>query len=138
MKNILATSSLSQRFAGLSPTALVLACSMLASTLWGAWATREIVTLERREVVTVQLSRIMGDFVEAEARSGRPAEETQARVATYLKAVEASVQALGKDGRTVLVAEAVVSGGVPDLTEQVRADVARRLTAPGAASHVAH
>lgn len=135
MKNILATSSAPLRFAGLSPTALVLAGSMLASTLWGAWATREIVALERREVVTVQLSRIMGDFVEAEARSGRPAEETQARVAAYLKAVEASVRALGKDGRTVLVAEAVVSGGVPDLTEQVRADVARRLGAAGAASH---
>lgn len=135
MKNILATSGTPRRFAGLSPTALILAGSMLASTLWGAWATKEIVALERREVVTVQLSRIMGDFVEAEARSGRPAEDTQARVAAYLKAVEASVQALGKDGRTVLVAEAVVSGGVPDLTEQVRADVARRLGAAGAASH---
>lgn len=135
MKNILATSGAPHRFAGLSPTTLVLTGSMLASTLWGTWATREIVSLERREVVTVQLSRIMGDFVEAEARSGRPAEETQARVAAYLKAVEASVQALGKDGRTVLVAEAVVSGGVPDLTEQVRADVARRLGAAGAASH---
>lgn len=135
MKNILATSSLSRRFAGLTPTALVLAGSMFVSTLWGAWATREIVSLQRREVVTVQLSRIMGDFVEAEARAGRPAEETQVRVAAYLKAVEASVQALGKDGRTVLVAEAVVSGGVPDLTEQVRADVAARLTPAGAASH---
>jgi len=135
MKNFLATTGTPRRFAGLSPTALVLAGSMLASTLWGAWATSEIVALERREVVTVQLSRIMGDFVEAEARSGRPAEETQTRVAAYLKAVEASVQALGKDGRTVLVAEAVVSGGVPDLTGQVRADVARRLGAAGAASH---
>ncbi|MBA4162550.1 MAG: hypothetical protein C0515_10845 [Novosphingobium sp.] len=135
MRNIMATSNAPRRFAGLSPTALVIAGSMLASTLWGAWATREIVTLGRREVVTVQLSRIMGDFVEAEARSGRPAEETQTRAAAYLKAVEASVQALGKDGRTVLVAEAVVSGGVPDLTEQVRADVARRLGAPGASSH---
>lgn len=135
MKNISATSSNPHRFVGLSPTALVLATSMLASTLWGAWATTEIVSLERREVVTVQLSRIMGDFVEAEARSGRPAEETQARVAAYLKAVEASVQSLGRDGRTVLVAEAVVSPGVPDLTGQVRADVARRLGAGGAASH---
>ena len=131
----MATSDASRRFAGLSPTALVLAGSMLASTLWGAWATHEIVTLQRREVVTVQLSRIMGDFVEAEARSGRPAEETQARVAVYLKAVEESVSVLGKDGRTVLVAEAVVAGGVPDLTERVRADVARRLGEPGASSH---
>ena len=130
MKNILATSGSMHRFAAFSPTALALAGSMLASTLWGTWATHEIVTLHRREVVTVQLSRIMGDFVEAEARSGRPAEETQARVAAYLKAVEASVQALGKDGRTVLVAEAVVSGGAPDFTDQVRADVARRLGAP--------
>lgn len=137
MKNILATSANARRFAGLSPTALVLSGSMLASTLWGAWATHEIRTLERREVVTVQLSRIMGDFVEGEARSGSPTEETQARVAAYLKAVEASVQALGKDGRTVLVAEAVVSGGVPDLTDQVRRDVARRLGAPGATSQAA-
>ena len=135
MRNILATPGTPRRFAGLSPATLVLAGSMLASTLWGVWATREIVTLGHREVVTVQLSRIMGDFVEAEARSGRPAQETQTRVAAYLKAVEASVQALGKDGRTVLIAEAVVSGGVPDLTEQVRADVARRLTAPETASH---
>ena len=135
MRNILATSGSMHRFAGFSPTALMLTGSMLASTIWAAWATHEIVALQHREVVTVQLSRIMGDFVEAEARSGRPAEETQARVGVYLKAVEASVQALGKDGRTVLVAEAVVAGGVPDLTEQVRADVARRLTAPGAAIH---
>lgn len=130
MRNILATSSEARRFGGVTPTALVLAGSMLASTLWGAWATHEIMALQRREVVTVQLSRIMGDFVETEARSGRPAEETQARVAAYLKAVEGSVATLGHDGRTVLVAEAVVSGGVPDLTEQVRADVARRLAAP--------
>lgn len=131
MKNILATSDAPRRFVGLSPTALLLAGSMVASTLWGAWATREIVTLKHREVVTVQLSRIMGDFVEAEARSGRPAEETQARIALYLKAVEASVHALGSDGRTVLVAEAVVSGGVPDLTDLVRADVARKMGAAG-------
>ena len=134
MRNILATSVRVHRFAGLSPSALVLAASMLGSTLWGAWATHEIVTLNRREVVTVQLSRIMGDFVEREARSGRPAEETQARVASYLRAVEASVATLGKDGRTVLVAEAVVSSGVPDLTDQVRADVARRLGAPTGAA----
>ena len=69
----------------------------------------------------------MGDFIEAEARAGRPPEETKQNVELYLKAVEASVAALGRDGRTVLVAEAVVSGSAPDLTESVRADVARRV-----------
>ena len=105
MKNILATSDTPHRFAGLSPTALVVAGSMLASTLWGAWATREIVALERREVVTVQLSRIMGDFVEAEARSGRPAEETQARVAAYLKAEPADVMITGVQAPDDLVGQ---------------------------------
>ena len=125
MKNILATKN--WRGLALSPTAMVLAASMIGSTLWGVWATDQLLTLEKREVVTVQLSRIMGEFIEAEARAGRPPEETRMRVELYLKAVEASVAALGREGRTVLVAEAVVSGSAPDLTESVRADVARRI-----------
>jgi hypothetical protein len=126
VKNILATDRLRLSFRP-SPTALVLAISMTASTAWGVWATDKLLELERREVVTVQLARIMGDFVEAEARSGRPPEETRERVQAYLKAVDASVRKLGREGRTVMVAEAVVAGSAPDLTEVVRADVGRRM-----------
>ena len=126
MKNILATQTLKGRF-GINPTVITLALSMIGSTLWGLWATDKLLALEKREVVTVQLSGIMGDFVEAEARAGRSPEETRQRVQTYLKAVEASVDRLAHEGRTVLVAEAVVAGSTPDLTEAVRADVARRM-----------
>ena len=128
MKNILATNKLRLPFRP-SPTALGLAISMAASTAWGVWATDKLLELERREVVTVQLARIMGDFVEAEARSGRPPEETRERVQAYLKAVDASVRKLGRAGRTVMVAEAVVAGSAPDLTEVVRAEVGRRMGA---------
>ena len=128
MKNILATQTLKGRF-GINPTVITLALSMIGSTLWGLWATDKLLTLEKREVVTVQLSGIMGDFVEAEARAGRTPEETRQRVQAYLKAVEASVDRLAREGRTVLVAEAVVAGSTPDLTEAVRADVARRMGA---------
>jgi hypothetical protein len=127
VRNILATSpspSLSWRKT-LGTAAL--GVSLTLSTLWGVWATRSLLALEKRQVVTVQLSRIMGDFVEAEARSGRPPEQTRGEVVAYLKAVQASVERLGRDGRTVLVAEAVVAGGVPDMTDAVRADVARRM-----------
>ncbi len=58
---------------------------MVVTTVWGAWATHELLQLKKREVVTVQLSRIMGDFIEAEARAGRPPEETRLRVQAYLK-----------------------------------------------------
>ena len=129
MKNILATSLMPKRRFGINPTAIVLALSMIGSTLWGVWATDKLLALEKREVVTVQLSGIMGDFIEAEARAGRPPEETRQRVQAYLKAVEDSVGQLGREGRTVLVAEAVVAGSTPDLTEAVRADVARRMGA---------
>ena len=129
MRNILATSFLPRRRFSINLTAIALGLSMIASTLWGVWATDRLLALEKREVVTVELSRIMGDFIEAEARAGRPPEETRQRVQAYLKAVEASVEQLGREGRTVLVAEAVVAGSTPDLTEAVRADVVRRMGA---------
>ncbi|WP_353229340.1 TrbI F-type domain-containing protein [Novosphingobium sp.] len=116
-------------------SAAVLGLSLTVSAVWGVWATRTLLALEKRQVVTVQLSRIMGDFVEAEARSGRPAEQTRGEVEAYLKAVQASVERLGQGGRTVLVAEAVVAGGVPDMTETVRADVARRMGDLARATH---
>ncbi|BEV01233.1 type-F conjugative transfer system protein TrbI [Novosphingobium olei] len=129
MKNILATSDLRRRLASINLIAVVLGVGMIGQVLWGVWTTDKLLALEKREVVTVQLSRIMGDFIEAEARAGRPPEETKMRVQAYLKAVEASVQQLGREGRTVLVAEAVVAGSTPDLTQSVRADVVRRMGA---------
>ena len=135
MKNILATSSLRGRLSAINLTAVVVGAGMVGQVLWGVWATDKLLTVEKREVVTVQLSRIMGDFIEAEARAGRPPEETKMRVQAYLQAVEASVEHLGREGRTVLVAEAVVAGSTPDLTEAVRADVARRVGAIPDARH---
>lgn len=123
MKNISAT----LKWSPVSLAKLAVAGSMIVTTVWGTWATHELLQLKKREVVTVQLSRIMGDFIETEARAGRPAEESRERVQAYLQAVEKSVQGLGSDGRTVLVAEAVVAGSAPDLTETVRKDIARRL-----------
>ena len=128
MKNISATSKRSPVSLG----TIAITSSFVATTVWGAWATDELLQLKQREVVTVQLSRIMGDFIETEARSGRAPEESRQRVEAYLKAVETSVKGLGRDGRTVLVAEAVVAGSAPDLTETVRQDIARGI---GAARH---
>lgn len=127
MRNILAT--FTRSFAGIGWGAILLALALIGAALWGVWATDKLRALEKRELVTVQLSGIMGAFVEAEARSGRSPEEMQARVQAYLQAVEASVARLGREGRTVLIAEAVVAGSVPDLTDEVRADVARRMGA---------
>ena len=128
MKNILAT-WLPQGLSASHAMTWFLIVSTCFWTGWGVWATRSITEVQHRQIVSVRLAQVMGDFVAAEARSGRPPEETRARVTTYLQAVQASVAALGANGRTVLVAEAVVAGGVPDLTDQLRADVAHRMEA---------
>ena len=130
-ENILATHAegpvLERRFGGYSLATLILFAALLAACLWGAWATTRLLELSARRVVTVRLAALMGEFVEAEARSGRAPEETKARIAHYLGAVEKAVDRLGEDGTTVLVAEAVVAGGAPDLTDQVRAEVTRTI-----------
>lgn len=130
MENISATSVAdvpTKRFGGYSATTLATFATVLAAGLWSGWATDKLLDIEKREVVTVELSTIMDSFVEAEARSGRSPEEMKRRVEQYLGAIQVSVETLGRDGRTVLVAEAVVAGSAPDLTDVVRADVNKRM-----------
>jgi hypothetical protein len=120
-----------RRFAGYTLVTLANFAAIAAAGLWASWATTELIELGRSEIVTVELAGMMGSFVEAEARSGNPPEVMKARVEAYLKAVELSVDRLAKEGRTVLVAEAVVAGSAPDFTGVVRADVERRLASLG-------
>lgn len=130
MENISATNATevpTRRFGGYSATTLVAFATVLAAGMWSGWATDKLLDLQKREVVTVELSTIMDDFVEAEARSGRSPEDMKRRVEQYLAAIQASVETLGREGRTVLVAEAVVAGSTPDLTDAVRADVGKRM-----------
>jgi hypothetical protein len=135
VRNILATSA--EKLPALRSTAATIgltagiAAGIVGAGAWGVWTTQHLLALEKREVVTVQLARIMGDFVEGEARSGRSPDETKRRVEIYLKAVDASVQSLGSEGRTVLVAEAVVAGSAHDMTDAVRRDVAKRVGSLG-------
>lgn len=67
----MATSGLRGRLASINLSAVVVGAGMIGQVLWGVWVTEKLLTLEKREVVTVQLSQIMGDFIEAEAHAGR-------------------------------------------------------------------
>ena len=106
------------------------ALAFTANLAWGAWATHTLLGLEDRRIVTVQLARVMGEFIEAEAKSGRDPEAMRARTAAYLAATQSAVAELGRDGTTVLVAEAV-AGGAPDMTNALRRTIAKKLEEPG-------
>lgn len=94
--------------------------------LWGAWVSREVAR-PREQIVTVRLSETIARFVDAEARSGKAPGDGQARTLAYLQAAEAAVREMGSNGRVVLVAEAVLSGNVPDATAELEQRVAAKL-----------
>lgn len=94
--------------------------------LWGAWVSREVAR-PREQIVTVRLGDTIARFVDGEARAARDPEVGQARTLAYLKAAEAAVKDMGKNGRVVLVAEAVLAGDVPDATGELEQRIAARL-----------
>ena len=108
---------------------VALAALLLLALVWAAWATRTLLDLSKRQIVSVSLSRLVGDFVAAEARNGGTPEETSRRTATYLAAVNETLGALAKDGTTVIVSEATLGKSVPDRTGWVAAQVQARLEA---------
>ncbi len=108
---------------------VVLAALLLLGLVWAAWATRTLLDLSKREIVSVSLSRLVEDFVAAEARNGGTPEETSRRTATYLAAVNETLGTLAQDGTTVIVSEATLGKSVSDRTGWVAAQVQARLEA---------
>ncbi len=129
------TSSAS-RLLGFTPRDLAIVAAFLVLVVWAFWATRELLELRDRRIVSVSLSTIIKNFVAAEARNGSSPDQAAARTKAYLAATDAAMQSLSRSGATVLVSEAVVGNSVPDMTGAVAAAVQQAMTkqpAPAAA-----
>lgn len=109
--------------AGRAPARIALIALFLANTVWGVWATRAILALEGRQIVSVSLTGLVSDFIAAESRRADSPEQAAARVRAYLASLDRAVAALERDGAVVLVRESVLGQGVPDRTAQVRRTV---------------
>lgn len=117
------------KFSTFNRALLLKTAGVLAITgalLWAAWVSREL-SEPRQEIVTVRLAETISTFVDAEARDGGDPEASQARVLAFLKASERAVSEMGTNGRIVLVGEAVLAGGVPDATDELRMRIIRQL-----------
>ena len=115
--------------AGWPLVSVIAAVLLIGALVWAAWTTRTLVELQQRRIVSVSLSRLVEDFVAAEARNGGTPEQSASRTASYLAAVNKAVAELGQDGTTVLVSEATLGRYVDDRTADVRARVARAMEA---------
>ena len=125
------TSSAS-RLLGFTPRDLAIVAAFLVLVVWAFWATRELLELRDRRIVSVSLSTIIKNFVAAEARNGSSPEQAAARTKAYLAATDAAMQSLSRSGATVLVSEAVVGNSVPDMTGAVAAAVRQAMAKPPA------
>lgn len=104
---------------------LVMAALFIVNTMWGVWATRTIIDLQGKQIVSVSLTGLVSDFIAAESRRASSPEQAAARTRAYLAELDRAVAALERDGAVVLVRESVLGRGVPDRTAQVRLAVER-------------
>lgn len=111
--------------AGWRPGVLLAALLILALACWMVWATRTLITLRERRIVSVSLSTLVRDFVTSEARAPQSGDAAAARTRAYLAAVDRAVSDLGRDGTVVLVSEATLGRSAPDMTGAVRRDISR-------------
>ncbi|MBY8335603.1 type-F conjugative transfer system protein TrbI [Alteriqipengyuania sp. NZ-12B] len=110
----------------LGPKLLAVAV-LVAALLWGAWLTQQVISAPKQRIVTVRLAETIGTFVEEAARADADPAVVQAASLAYLKAAEAAVAEMGRDGRVVLVAEAVLAGAAEDATPELERRIADKL-----------
>jgi hypothetical protein len=114
-------------FAGYTAAQLFVGFALLLALVWAMWITKTITAEKPQHIVKADLSRIVGEYVQAQARSATPPEQVQAQMRTFMASLDTELQRRGAAGQVVLVGEAVLSKSVPDIT----ADVARAVYASG-------
>jgi hypothetical protein len=114
---------------GLLPIAGV--AMLVAAGLWGAWVTKSV--LEARDLpplARVQLSGIVGEYVQAQARSATPPEQVTSETRAFMAEIQKNLEQRGAKGQIVLVGEAVLAGDVPDITAALRREVYAKVRMP--------
>ena len=108
---------------GSIPPAACLATRIACNTPWGGWATRELMILKERRIVSISLAGMANDFIMAEARSGASPEQVDSDTRHFMSAMQRTLQDRAAAGETIVVSEAVVAASMPDITPDVRAAV---------------
>ncbi|MET0373471.1 MAG: TrbI F-type domain-containing protein [Rhizorhabdus sp.] len=106
-------------FAGYTAMQLLLGAALLALIVWGMWVTRTLTAAPPQHIVKADLSRIVGNYVQAQARSATPPAQVEAQMKLFMASLDTELQRRGAKGQVVLVGEAVLSKSVPDITGDV-------------------
>lgn len=104
---------------------------LVAAGLWGAWVTKNVLAgADTAPLARVQLSGLVGEYVQAQARSATPPEAVTAETKAFMAEIQRNLEARGAAGQIVLVGEAVLAGDVPDITAELRRQVYAKVRMP--------
>ena len=91
----------------------------------------------RQEFVQLQLQGIIGEYLQAQARSNADEQTAARETAVFMAALDETVSGLSQSGKVVLVHEAIIGGDVPDVTPSVKAAVYAKVPRPQPAQALA-
>ncbi|PKP94607.1 MAG: hypothetical protein CVT77_01850 [Alphaproteobacteria bacterium HGW-Alphaproteobacteria-16] len=112
------------RIGGFTLAQFLLGLLGMAALIWAIWATHAILDRSnRQDIVSVRLSSIIGEYVQAQARSASPPALVEAEMRRFMESLDTQLQARSAKGQIVLVGEAVLSRNVPDVTAELRRSV---------------
>ena len=106
-------------FAGYTAAQLLVGLALVAAVIWGMWVTRSVMGEPPQKIVKADLSRIVGDYVQAQSRSATPPDQVQVQMRQFMASLDNELQRRGAQGQVVLVGEAVLSKSVTDITPDV-------------------
>lgn len=107
-------------FAGYSRGQILAGVVILLGLIWGMWVTKTLLAPQRDQIVSARLSAIVGEYVQAQARSASSPEQVEAETRRFMARLEGELQRRSHDGQVVMVGEAVLSRNVPDITDSVK------------------
>jgi hypothetical protein len=120
-------------FAGLDRQQLILIIAGIALLAWGAWVTKTLTRpAANHQFVQLELQGIIGDYLEAQARSGNDERTAAQQTAVFMAKLDQIVAGYAADGKVVLVHQAIVGGELPDITEAVKAEAYAAAPLPAA------
>ena len=107
-------------FAGLSRSQIAAGALVLGTAIWVMWVTKTLVTPKQDHIVSARLSAIVGDYVQAQARSATPAPQVEGEMRRFMAALDKEVQRRSDKGEIIMVGEAVLTKNVPDITDRIK------------------
>jgi len=107
-------------FAGFAPVQIVAGLLVLGVLIWGMWVTKALITPHEERIVSARLSSIVGEYVQAQARSTSPPAQVEVEMRKFMASLDKELERRSSGGQIVLVGEAVLTKNVPDITDKLK------------------